>query len=237
MHQRLLSASSLKEITIAKWRHLKELESAGQDPSLTEMSEAIDTAIDAASRFDSAISSVEGNATRCVPYQYRISGLPGTSMVWRVPTGSNLLVPPFPPEHLNMSWDMPDWYAQAASAHVYVATFLAANGEHDRAIRSSRTALRYAEKSGLDRPIAQQMNNLAHALISSHDKMNFGEASDLLDSVIAYYSMVKDTKKLELAIGNKKRIEHLRAGGVDTVSRLGEKTFDIPEFRSGFFEF
>jgi len=236
MHRGLKSASSLKEITIAKWRHLKNLENSSPDESVTEMTEAIATAIDAAGRFDSAISSVEGNDTRCIPYQYRISGPPGTSMVWKVPAGSNLPVPPFSPEHLNMSWDMPDWYAQAASAHMYVASFLAANGEHDRAIRSSRTALRYAEKSGLDRPIAQQAANLAHALISSHDKKNFREASDLLDSVIVYYSMVQDTKKLELARGNKKRIERLRAGGVDTVSRFGDKTFDIPEFQSGIIE-
>jgi len=233
MHQRLKSASNLKEITIAKWRHLKDLENSGQDVSVTEITEAIGTAIDAASRFDSAIASVEGNDTRCVPYQFRISGPPGTSMDWNVPAGSNLPVPPFSPEGLNMSWDMPDWYAQAASAHMYVALFRAANGEQDRAIRSSRTALRYAEKSGLDRPIAQQRGNLAHALISSHDKNNFREASDLLDSVIAYYSMVKDIKKLELARGNKKRIERLRAGGVETVSRFGEKTFDIPEFTGG----
>ncbi len=233
IHRLLRSASGLYEITVSKWRHLSKIDSEGKTSDIVELTEALASALDTSTRFTDILRKVESCPEWISPLTTTVPNPPGSRMMWAVPTKSSLPTPPFDPSLVPVAWDMPFWYAKAANAHSYVATFFHANNEPNRAVQFAREALRTAEKSGLARARVQQSNNLANALIIHGSADSLNEAEPLMKLVVDYYKTSGNSLKLQTALVNQSRIALMRSGKPDLYSKLGRKTLDIPEYNHG----
>lgn len=233
IHRLLRSASDLYEITVSKWRQLSKMDSEGKTSDIVEITEALTSALDTSTRFTDILRKVESCPEWISPLTTTVPNPPGSRMMWAVPAESSLPTPPFDPSMVPVAWDMPFWYAKAANAHSYVATFFHANDEPNRAVQFAREALRTAEKSGLARARVQQSNNLANTLIIHGSADSLNEAEPLMKLVVDYYKTAGNSLKLQTALVNQSRIALVRSGKPDVYSKFGRKTLDIPEFNHG----
>jgi hypothetical protein len=229
----LRSAGDLHEITVSKWRHLSKMDSEGKTSDIVEITEALASALDTSTRFTDILRKVESCPEWISPLTTTVPNPPGSRVMWAVPAESSLPTPPFDPSLVPVAQDMPFWYAKAADAHSYVATFFHANDEPNRAVQFAREALRTAEKSGLARARVQQSNNLAHALIIHGSVDSLNEAEPLMKLVVNYYKTSGNRLKLQNALVNQSRIALVRSGKPDVYSKFRRKSLDIPEFNHG----
>lgn len=232
IHRLLRSASDLYEITVSKWRQLSKMDSEGKMSDIVEITEALASALDTSTRFTDILRKVESCPEWISPLTTTVPNPSGRRMMWAVPAESSLPTPPFDPSLVSVAWDMPFWYAKAANAHSYVATFFHANDEPNRAVQFAREALRTAEKSGLARARVQQSNNLANTLIIHGSADSLNEAEPLMKIVVDYYKTSGNSLKLQTALVNQSRIALVRSGKPDVYSKFGRKTLDIPEFNN-----
>jgi len=233
IHRLLRFASDLYEITVSKWRQLSKMDSDGKTSDIVEITEALTSALDTSTRFTDILRKVELCPEWISPLMTTVPNHTGSRMMWAVPAKSSLPTPPFDASLVPVAWDMPHWYAKAANAHSYVATFFHANDEPNRAVQFAREALRTAEKSGLARARVQQSNNLANTLIIHGSADSLNEAEPLMKLVVDYYKTSGNSLKLQTALVNQSRIALVRSGKPDVYSKFGRKTTDIPEFNHG----